>query len=133
MVSSQSNNNNNNKEDVLKIIFQKQKELHQTIMTYSSSIDSQYSKKFLSLSNEERISALCTAIIHEAVELQRLTNWKWWRKMLEFDENQAKEELIDIWHFVVDASIELGMTPQNILDEYVKKNQINKDRQKNGY
>jgi len=118
---------------MLKTIFQKQKELHQTIMTYSPSIDSQYSKKFLSLSNEERISALCTAIIHEAVELQRLTNWKWWRKMLEFDEHQAKEELIDIWHFVVDASIELGMTPQNILDEYVKKNQINKDRQKNGY
>lgn len=129
----QSDKNENNNEDMLKTIFQKQKELHQTIMTYSPSIDSQYSKKFLSLSNEERISALCTAIIHEAVELQRLTNWKWWRKMLEFDENQAKEELIDIWHFVVDASIELGMTPQNILDEYVKKNQINKDRQKNGY
>jgi len=128
-----SDKNENNNEDMLKTIFQKQKELHQTIMTYSSSIDSQYSKKFLSLSNEERISALCTAIIHEAVELQRLTNWKWWRKMLEFDENQAKEELIDIWHFVVDASIELGMTPQNILDEYVKKNQINIDRQKNGY
>jgi len=128
-----SDKNENNNEDMLKTIFQKQKELHQTIMTYSSSIDSQYSKKFLSLSNEERISALCTAIIHEAVELQRLTNWKWWRKMLEFDEHQAKEELIDIWHFVVDASIELGMTPQNILDEYVKKNQINKDRQKNGY
>jgi dimeric dUTPase (all-alpha-NTP-PPase superfamily) len=128
-----SDKNENNNEDMLKTIFQKQKELHQTIMTCSPSIDSQYSKKFLSLSNEERISALCTAIIHEAVELQRLTNWKWWRKMLEFDENQAKEELIDIWHFVVDASIELGMTPQNILDEYVKKNQINKDRQKNGY
>ena len=128
-----SDKNENNNEDMLKTIFQKQKELHQTIITYSPSIDSQYSKKFLSLSNEERISALCTAIIHEAVELQRLTNWKWWRKMLEFDENQAKEELIDIWHFVVDASIELGMTPQNILDEYVKKNQINKDRQKNGY
>ena len=128
-----SDKNENNNKDMLKTIFQKQKELHQTIMTYSPSIDSQYSKKFLSLSNEERISALCTAIIHEAVELQRLTNWKWWRKMLEFDENQAKEELIDIWHFVVDASIELGMTPQNILDEYVKKNQINKDRQKNGY
>lgn len=128
-----SDKNENNNEDMLKTIFQKQKELHQTIMTYSPTIDSQYSKKFLSLSNEERISALCTAIIHEAVELQRLTNWKWWRKMLEFDENQAKEELIDIWHFVVDASIELGMTPQNILDEYVRKNQINKDRQKNGY
>lgn len=128
-----SDKNENNSEDMLKTIFQKQKELHQAIMMYLPSTDSQYSKKFLSLSKEERISALCTAIIHETVELQRLTNWKWWKKMLEFDENQAKEELIDVWHFVVDASIELGMTPQNIVDEYIKKNQINKDRQKNGY
>jgi dimeric dUTPase (all-alpha-NTP-PPase superfamily) len=136
MITSPSNKNNNNssEDDMLEIIFQKQKELHQTIMTYSPSIDSQYSKKFLSLSKEERISALCTAIIHEAVELQRLTNWKWWKKEpTELDENESKEELIDIWHFVVDASIELGMTPKGILDEYLKKNQINKDRQKNGY
>jgi dimeric dUTPase (all-alpha-NTP-PPase superfamily) len=76
---------------------------------------------------------LCTAIIHEAVELQRLTNWKWWKKAVEFNEQQAKEELIDLWHFIVDASIELEMTPQDILDEYTKKNQINKDRQKNNY
>jgi dimeric dUTPase (all-alpha-NTP-PPase superfamily) len=103
-------------------------------MTYSPAIDSQYSKKFLSLSKEERIFSLCTAIIHEAVELQRLANWKWWKKnMVEFDEDQAKGELIDIWHFIVDASIELGMTPQDILDEYIRKNQINKARQKNGY
>ena len=133
MRASSSNKNDNNDEDMLETIFQKQKELHQVIMTCSPSIGSQYSKKFLSLSKEERISALCTAIIHEAVELQRLTNWKWWKKMMEFDENEAKEELIDIWHFVVDASIELGMTPHDILSAYIAKNQINKDRQKNRY
>jgi dimeric dUTPase (all-alpha-NTP-PPase superfamily) len=133
MVSSPSNNNDNNREDVLKTIFQKQKELHQAIMTYSLPFDSQYSKKFLFLSKEERLSMLCTAIIHEAVELQRLTNWKWWKKAVEFNEQQAKEELIDLWHFIVDASIELEMTPQDILYEYTKKNQINKDRQKNDY
>ena len=134
MTNPSDKNNNDNSEDKLETIFQKQKELHRAIMTYSSSIGSQYWKKFLSISKEERISALCTAIIHEAVELQSLTNWKWWKKKpIEFDENQAKEELIDIWHFVVDASIELGMTPQDILDEYLKKNQINKDRQKNDY
>ena len=127
-------NNNDGSEDMLECLFRKQNELHQTIATHSSSDDSQYSKKFLSLSKEERLSALCTAIIHESVELQRLTNWKWWKKEpTELDESESKEELIDIWHFVVDASIELGMTPKGILDEYLKKNQINKDRQKNGY
>ncbi|MEM3143251.1 MAG: dUTPase [Candidatus Nitrosotenuis sp.] len=82
---------------------------------------------------EGRVSALCTAIIHEAVELQRTTNWKWWKKPTQFDIEDAKEELIDIWHFVVQASLELGLTPDDILEEYKKKNQINRDRQKNGY
>jgi len=82
---------------------------------------------------EGRIAALCTAIIHEAVELQRTTNWKWWKKPTEFNEKEAKEELIDIWHFVVQASLELKLTPDNILDEYKRKNEINRDRQRNGY
>jgi dimeric dUTPase (all-alpha-NTP-PPase superfamily) len=82
---------------------------------------------------EGRISALSTAIIHEAVELQRLTSWKWWKKPAPFDEASAKEELIDIWHFVVQASIELGMSPADILEEYRKKNRVNHDRQTSGY
>lgn len=84
-------------------------------------------------SKEERISALCTAIMHEAVELQRTTNWKWWKTPTEFNESEAREELIDIWHFVVQASLELGLTPDDILEEYRRKNKINRDRQMHGY
>ena len=80
-----------------------------------------------------KISALCTAIIHEAVELQMMTNWKWWKKPIPFDEAAAREELIDIWHFVVQASLELNMTPADILKEYQKKHHINKQRQIDGY
>ena len=82
---------------------------------------------------EERVSALCTAIIHEAVELQRLTSWKWWKAPVRFDERAAKEELIDIWHFVVQASIELGMDPGDVVEEYRRKNGINRRRQAEGY
>ena len=82
---------------------------------------------------EGKVAALCTAIIHEAVELQRTTNWKWWKKPTPFNKAEAKEELIDIWHFVVQASLELNLTPDDIVEEYKRKNQINRDRQKNGY
>lgn len=82
---------------------------------------------------DARISALCTAIIHEAVELQRVTNWKWWKRPGKFDHAHAKEELVDVWHFVVQASIELGLTPEDILAEYKKKNDINRQRQRTGY
>ena len=82
---------------------------------------------------EGRIAALCTAMIHEAVELQRTTNWKWWKKPTEFNQAEAKEELIDIWHFLIQTSLELDLTPDDILKEYQRKNEINKQRQKDGY
>ena len=83
--------------------------------------------------SEGRVSALCTAIIHEAVELQRTTNWKWWKTPTPFNEADAREELIDIWHFVVQASLELNLTPDDIVEEYKKKNEINRKRQRTGY
>jgi dimeric dUTPase (all-alpha-NTP-PPase superfamily) len=83
--------------------------------------------------SESRVSALCTAIIHEAVELQRTTNWKWWKTPTSFNEADAREELIDIWHFVVQASLELNLTPDDIVEEYKKKNEINRERQRTGY
>jgi dimeric dUTPase (all-alpha-NTP-PPase superfamily) len=108
--------------DTLETIFSMQKEL-------AAMMDlSRYPR-----SAEGRISALSTAIIHEAVELQRLTNWKWWKKPAPFDEAAAKEELIDIWHFVVQASMELGLSPADILEEYKKKNRVNRNRQTSGY
>ena len=82
---------------------------------------------------ESRVAALCTAMIHEAVELQRTTNWKWWKKPTEFNQAEAKEELIDIWHFLIQTSLELELTPDDILKEYQRKNEINRQRQKDGY
>ncbi|MGC2669454.1 MAG: dUTPase [Candidatus Nitrosopolaris sp.] len=108
--------------DALEIIFKLQKELAQiTTSTRYPPV------------KEERISLLETAMVHEAIELQRLTNWKWWKKPTKFDQTRAREEVIDLWHFLVQTSIELGMTPNEILDEYMKKNQINKERQEEGY
>jgi len=83
--------------------------------------------------SEGRVSVLCTAIIHEAVELQRTTNWKWWKTPTQFNSKEAREELIDIWHFVIQASLELGLSPDDILNEYRIKNEINRERQRTGY
>ena len=82
---------------------------------------------------EAKLSALCTAMMHEVVELQRTTNWKWWKKPTSFNQSEAREELIDIWHFLIQASMELGLTPDDILKEYQRKNEINKQRQKDDY
>ena len=108
--------------DILETLFRLQKELA-TVIT---------SERYPH-TKEERVSSLATAIIHEAVGVQRLTNWKWWKKPTEFNETLAREEVIDLWHFLIQMSIELGMAPNKILEEYLKKNQINKERQQNAY
>lgn len=109
-------------QDTLEAIFKMQKG-YASMMTQSR----------FPVTTEGRISALCTAIIHEAAELQRLTNWKWWKAPREFDAEKAREELIDIWHFVVHSSIELGMEPRDVLREYERKNLVNRQRQRDGY
>jgi dimeric dUTPase (all-alpha-NTP-PPase superfamily) len=108
--------------DKLETLLEMQRELSLELMTdrYPSMV-------------QERIELLSTAIIHEAIELQRLTNWKWWKKPVGFDTENAKEELIDIWHFMLQASVELGMTSDDILSYYSRKNIVNKERKKNNY
>ena len=108
--------------DKLDTLYKMQKDLAKVV------ISPRYPK-----SKEQRISSLSIAIIHEAVELQRLTNWKWWKSPSNFDINSAKEELIDILHFVLQASIELNMNPSDILEEYSRKHDVNKKRQESNY
>lgn len=69
------------------------------------------------------------AIIAESCELRDETNWKWWKNPKELDMDAIKEEVIDIWHFLVSLSQVVGLTPQELLEVYEKKNQINRDRQ----
>jgi len=108
--------------DKLDDIFQMQQDLEKYVTS------SRYPKKL-----EAKISALSVAIIHEAVELQRLTNWKWWKRSQDFNIVLAKEEVVDILHFVIQASLELGMSPTELVKEYSKKHNINKKRQELKY
>ena len=73
------------KDDILEEIFSMQKDLADAMDLSRYPNDTQ-----------GRISSLCTAIMHEAVELQRTTNWKWWKTPVTFDTDHAKEELIDM-------------------------------------
>lgn len=82
---------------------------------------------------DARIHAICTAMSHEVHELDRLTNWKWWKKANVMDEDAAREELVDILHFWLQCAIELGMTPEQITAQYMAKSAVNIERQKNGY
>jgi len=80
-----------------------------------------------------RVFMLSTALVHEAIELQRETNWKWWKKESVMDREKIQEEIIDIWHFLIQISIESGMDSKKIMEKYMEKNEENLKRQIKGY
>lgn len=81
----------------------------------------------------EKIFMISSAILHEVVELQRETGFKWWKQEKLVDYAKVREECIDIWHFLVQLSLEVGLSPDDLYKEYLKKNRENKERQDNGY
>lgn len=73
------------------------------------------------------------AMQQETAELIDSVPWKWWAKYQKFDEQNAKVEVVDLFHFLVSLAQTLGMSAEDIYDAYVKKNKVNHDRQESGY
>ncbi|MDF0680417.1 MAG: dUTPase [Candidatus Nitrosocosmicus sp.] len=80
-----------------------------------------------------RIFMISSALVHEAIELQRETNWKWWKKDKTVNNEKLKDEIIDLWHFLIQLSIEAGFEPQTLISKYMEKNKENTGRQLRGY
>jgi dimeric dUTPase (all-alpha-NTP-PPase superfamily) len=75
----------------------------------------------------------CRAMTQEISELTDSVPWKWWAKYQKFDKQNARVEIVDILHFLVSAAQVAGMTAQDVYDAYLKKNQVNFQRQDSGY
>ena len=59
--------------------------------------------------------------------------WKWWAKYQEFDKQNAKVEVVDMFHFLISLAQTLGLTADDVYRAYVKKNKVNFERQDSGY
>lgn len=73
------------------------------------------------------------AMQQELAELVDSVPWKWWAKYQKFDEQNARVEVVDLFHFLVSLAQVLGMSPDDVYDAYVKKNKVNFERQESGY
>jgi dimeric dUTPase (all-alpha-NTP-PPase superfamily) len=73
------------------------------------------------------------AMQQETAELIDSVPWKWWAKYQKFDEQNAKVEIVDLFHFLVSLAQTLGMTPDDVYQAYLKKNAVNHQRQESGY
>ena len=70
----------------------------------------------------------------EAVELLNWTNWKDWKKEKKpFDQEQARFEVADLWAFLMRTAMRLGMDDEDLFQYYMRKVEINHERQDRNY
>lgn len=88
------------------------------------------------MSTEERtkwILNYCRAMSQEIAELTDSVPWKWWAKYQKFDEQNARVEVVDLFHFLISLAQVLGMSADDVFRAYVEKNKVNLQRQETGY
>lgn len=81
----------------------------------------------------EHVRTHVLAATDELHEILRETSWKPWSKKRFFNRQQYKEEMVDLFHFIMNLMLIGGITPEELLEGYAEKHEINIQRQKDGY
>ena len=100
------------------------------------SLNERIGVKTSGMSDEEKTRWLlnyCRAMTQEIAELTDSVPWKWWAKYQKFDEQNARVEVVDLFHFLISAAQVLGMSADDVYQAYLKKNAVNFQRQETGY
>jgi dimeric dUTPase (all-alpha-NTP-PPase superfamily) len=111
--------------DKLEEIFSLQDELNSRIGVVTQGLDEEEQRKW--------ILNYVRAMQQELAELTDSVPWKWWAKYQEFDKQNARVEVVDLFHFLISLAQVLGMSADDVYDAYLKKNKVNHQRQDSGY
>lgn len=111
--------------DQLRELFRMQKALNERIGVHTESMDE--AQKTQWVLNYSR------AMTQEMAELTDSVPWKWWAKYQKFDEQNARVEVVDLFHFLISLAQVLGMSADDVYEAYMKKNEVNFKRQESGY
>nr|AGF93097.1 dUTPase superfamily [uncultured organism] len=84
-------------------------------------------------SKAAELNDLTTALGQEVEELRNTTDWKWWSENSGLKEEEAKEELIDVFFFALSAANLLGLSTGEILRLYKNKAVTNRERVQGDY
>ncbi len=111
--------------DQLRELFRMQKALNERIGVHTDNMtDEQKTEWTLNY---------CRAMSQELAELTDSVPWKWWAKYQQLDEQNARVEVVDLFHFLISLAQTLGMSADDVFAAYVKKNEVNFQRQDSGY
>ena len=111
--------------DKLEEIFSLQDELNSRIGVVTQGLDDEEQRKW--------ILNYVRAMQQELAELTDSVPWKWWAKYQEFDKQNARVEVVDLFHVLISLAQVLGMSADDVYDAYLKKNKVNHQRQDSGY
>lgn len=92
-----------------------------------------YPKFMQEHTREERLQDNLKHIIHEVVEVERETNFKHWKQPVKTNWGNVKDELVDVFIFLINACNESDLGAMELLVQAEKKQAINRQRQKDGY
>jgi dimeric dUTPase (all-alpha-NTP-PPase superfamily) len=111
--------------DKLEELFRLQKQLNQRI-----GVDTDHMTE---AERQEWLLHYCRAMSQEIAELTDCVPWKWWAKYQKFDPQNARVEVVDLFHFLISAAQVLQLSAEDIFQAYGKKHQVNLERQASGY
>jgi dimeric dUTPase (all-alpha-NTP-PPase superfamily) len=113
------------KSDKLDELFRLQKELNERIGVHVDNMTE--------ADRQQWLLNYCRAMSQEVAELTDCVPWKWWANYQKFDLQNARVEIIDLFHFVISAAQVLEMSADEVFDAYQKKHRVNLQRQESGY
>jgi len=113
------------KADQLRELFRMQKALNERIGVNTDTMNEEEKTKW--------VLNYCRAMTQEIAELTDSVPWKWWARYQKFDEQNARVEVVDLFHFLISLAQVLGMSADDVFHAYLKKNEVNFKRQESGY
>ena len=111
--------------DQLRELFRMQKALNARIGVHTDDMTDE--------EKTEWVLNYCRAMNQELAELTDSVPWKWWAKYQKLDEQNARVEVVDLFHFLISLAQVLGMSADDVFEAYMKKNEVNFQRQDSGY
>jgi dimeric dUTPase (all-alpha-NTP-PPase superfamily) len=113
------------KPDKLEELFRLQKQLNERIGVNAD--------RMTETERQQWLLNYCRAMSQEVAELTDCVPWKWWAKYQTFDRQNARVEVVDLFHFVISAAQVLGLSADELFEAYTKKHRVNLNRQESGY
>ncbi len=111
--------------DQLRELFRMQRSLNERIGVFTDRMDEAEKTKW--------VLNYCRACSQELAELTDSVPWKWWAKYQKFDEQNARVEIVDLFHFLISLAQVMGMSADDLFQAYLKKYEVNLKRQETGY